>query len=118
MENTNRLFLSELVGLTEEGVKQTVACEFEVSRDAVSCYEFYVATIEQQDYEGHAYFLMKHQETGDFYEVEGGHCSCFGFEGQWEPKIAPKAYLGSEQYSPGYSYHKDEIKQFVKQLFS
>lgn len=118
MENTNRLFLSELEGLTEEQVIEQVACEFSVQKELVSCYEFYIASIEFDYYDGNAYFLMKHRETGDFYEVEGGHCSCYGFEDQWEPKIAPKAYLGSDKYSPGYSCHKEVMKQFVKQLFS
>ena len=91
--------------------------EFQVSKEEISCYEFYVAVNEQEDYEGSAYFLMKHRETGEFYEASGSHCSCDGFEGQWGPKIAPKAYLTSNHYSTYCYYNNDKIKEFVKKLF-
>lgn len=32
-------------------------------------------------YEGSAYVLF--EEDGKLYEVFGGHCSCYGLEGQW-----------------------------------
>ena len=34
-------------------------------------------------YEGNAFVLF--EKEGRLYEVNGGHCSCFGLEGQWEP---------------------------------
>lgn len=36
------------------------------------------------DYSGDAFVLFK--KDGELYEVNGGHCSCFGLEGQWEPE--------------------------------
>jgi len=35
-------------------------------------------------YEGYAFVLF--ERDGKLYEVNGGHCSCFGLEGQWEPE--------------------------------
>ncbi len=35
-------------------------------------------------YEGHAVVLFK--KDGKLYEAGGSHCSCYGLEGQWEPK--------------------------------
>lgn len=29
-----------------------------------------------------SFFLLKHNETGELYEIHGSHCSCYGFEGQ------------------------------------
>ncbi len=37
-----------------------------------------------QDYSGYAYVLF--EKDGKLYEVIGGHCSCNGLEGQWEPE--------------------------------
>lgn len=43
-----------------------------------------VAYYGDESYEGSAYVLfMKH---GKLYEVCGGHCSCYGLEGQWDPE--------------------------------
>lgn len=36
------------------------------------------------DYCGTAFVLFR--KDGQLYEVHGGHCSCYGLEGQWEPE--------------------------------
>lgn len=36
-----------------------------------------------EDYDGSAYVL--YQQNGELFEVHGGHCSCYGLEGQWQP---------------------------------
>lgn len=36
------------------------------------------------NYEGDAFVLF--EENGRLYEVNGGHCSCYGLEGQWDPE--------------------------------
>jgi hypothetical protein len=35
------------------------------------------------NYSGDAWVLF--EQNGKLYEVNGGHCSCYGLEGQWEP---------------------------------
>ena len=35
-------------------------------------------------YEGDAVVVGYRPSTGLFFYVEGGHCSCYGLEGQWE----------------------------------
>ena len=112
-----KLFLGYCEGYSESDIVNFIVNEFQVTKEEISCYEFYVAVNEQEDYEGSAYFLMKHQETGEFYEAFGGHCSCMGFEGQWNPKIASKTYLVSKNFSSHCQYHDDEIRQFIKRLF-
>lgn len=37
-----------------------------------------------ENYSGDAWVLF--EEDGKLYEVHGGHCSCYGLEGQWEPE--------------------------------
>ena len=51
------------------------------------------------------YFLLREKDGGTFYEVEGSHCSCYGFEDQWEPgqtslgALKMRNYIGAGGYS-------------------
>lgn len=42
------------------------------------------ASYGQANYSGDAWVLF--EKDGKLYEVNGGHCSCYGLEGQWEPE--------------------------------
>jgi hypothetical protein len=42
-------------------------------------------------YEGNAHII--YQKGRDLFEVEASHCSCHGFEGQWQPTRIPRKYL-------------------------
>jgi hypothetical protein len=46
--------------------------------------EILLASYGQGSYEGDAFVLFR--RDGKLYEVSGGHCSCYGLEGQWEPE--------------------------------
>lgn len=50
------------------------------SKDILFAYYCY------EDYSGKAVVLFVSPEDGFLYEVYGGHCSCNGLEGQWEPE--------------------------------
>lgn len=41
------------------------------------------ASYSYANYEGDAWVLF--EQNGELYEVNGGHCSCYGLEGQWSP---------------------------------
>ena len=41
------------------------------------------AAYDQQDYDGHAEVIFI--RNGKIYMVQGGHCSCYGLEDQFEP---------------------------------
>jgi hypothetical protein len=48
-----------------------------------------------EHYEGSAVVVYK--RDGQWFLVTGGHCSCYGLEGQWEPEaFDPKVHLDSE----------------------
>ena len=47
-------------------------------------YEVVLASYTYEDYSGEAYVLLK--KGGKLYEVHGGHCSCYGLEGQFSPE--------------------------------
>lgn len=43
------------------------------------------ASYEYEDYSGSAFVICENE--GLLYEVSGGHCSCYGLEGQWQPEL-------------------------------
>lgn len=63
---------------------QDVLNSFNASSDALTDCRVFVACYRDTDYSGSAYVLYASGKT--LYEVHGGHCSCFGLEGQWEPE--------------------------------
>jgi len=71
--------------------KQDVFQEFSHSYDHIDesfedfkDIEILLAVYDNEDYEGSAFVLF--QQNGKLYEVNGGHCSCYGLEGQWDPE--------------------------------
>ena len=58
----------------------------------------------EPDYEESCWVLFR--KGGELYEVNGSHCSCYGYEGQWEPTKTSVTYLLS-RHCPFY-YRGDE----------
>lgn len=56
----------------------------EFATDAPEPSNLIVAYYEYENYEGDAYVCWR--DGDDVYEVHGGHCSCYGLEGQFEPE--------------------------------
>jgi hypothetical protein len=58
--------------------------EFQISEKEVEGINVLLAIYTYEDYDGSAFVLF--ERNGVLYEVNGGHCSCYGLEGQWEPE--------------------------------
>lgn len=74
------------------------------------------AHYEPGDYSGDAFVL--YEQNGEYFEVHGAHCSCYGLEGQWEPEKVPLKALAmrvtKERTDRWYSnYYFDTLKQFL-----
>ena len=76
-----------------------------------------------EDYNGRAFVLF--ERDGKLYEVNGGHCSCYGLEEQWEPEettIEDLKYrmtngeLGYDSYD-NENYFRDELREYIKENF-
>lgn len=65
--------------------------DFSIDKSALEGAEVIVASYTYEDYSGSAYVLFA--RDGKLFEVHGGHCSCYGLEGQWEPEEADKASI-------------------------
>lgn len=65
-----------------------------------------------------SFFLL--EKDGKYYEVHGGHCSCYGFEGQFEiEKESPLEYLKSDKFyfsTGGYDSDSDNNTQLAKEF--
>lgn len=85
--------------------------------------EVLLASYTYADYEGDAFVLFR---KGDkLYEVNGGHCSCYGLEGQWEPEETnvealrhrlENGNLGYEGWHDKHNVFADELKQVLDKL--
>lgn len=53
--------------------------------------EVLLASYSYENYSGDAFVLFR--KDGKLYEVNGGHCSCYGLEGQWIPEETTIAEL-------------------------
>lgn len=71
-------------------------------------------------YEGKAFVLF--ERNGKLYEVNGSHCSCFGFEDQWDPEEASIAELrhrmeegelGEDHACGDYDNFADELREVL-----
>ena len=84
---------------SDEAIKNWIQDQFDVvlPHDI----EIIVASYDGDEYNASAGFVFR--SDGKLWEVQAGHCSCYGFEGQWQPTEVTPAYLASDKASsPGF----------------
>jgi len=97
-----QLFLADLAGLTDNEVREHIAAEYSGEpyygesvrapdtasdiRAQLNAFDIIIAqeSVGSFGCDSSSWFLLKHRETGDLFELNGAHCSCYGFEGQFE----------------------------------
>jgi hypothetical protein len=72
------------------------------------------AAYEYEDYSGSAFVIF--MKDGILYEVNGGHCSCNGLEGQWEPEETSLEALMFRPNVPNEA--KANLKKIYRNLIS
>jgi len=120
------LLLADLSGCqTQMEVKEYISGEFDLELEDLEQYAVLVGYISVGSWgcDSSAYFLLQDYKTNLYYEVFGSHCSCYGFEGQWEPEETFTKYLVSDQFGFSTGGYDDEstqneqlVKDFVKSL--
>jgi hypothetical protein len=78
---------------------EDIISEFDAPKDALDGAEVLFAEYTYADYEGNAFVLYR--KDGTLYEVSGGHCSCYGLEGQWDPEQTTPEALAKRSYFTG-----------------
>jgi hypothetical protein len=67
-------------------------------------------------YDGDA--MVVYERDGALYEVNGGHCSCYGLEGQWKPDETSREALRMRLGAPFHlGDHEPEARILFAQLF-
>lgn len=94
----NLLKLGDYVGMSYDDIVKDIVCNYEVEESTVNQYKLVVACLNNYGYEEDSYFLLVHRNTGKLYEVFGGHCSCYGFEGQFKPEETTAEYIFSDKF--------------------
>lgn len=69
--------------LWENCTAEDVFDQFTASEEERKGVKILLAWYNYECYDGNAFVLF--EKDGKLYEVVGGHCSCYGLEGQWEP---------------------------------
>lgn len=71
------------------------------------------ASYDIDGYEGDAFVIF--EQDNELYEVNAGHCSCYGLEGQWipEPVVLKEMENRIENGVFGYNFFKDDLKTFL-----
>lgn len=82
LKQRNELFLD----LFADG-KSAIASEFNIPLEELNNKHFVYAYYSYECYSGDAYLLFI--EKDKLYEVDAGHCSCYGLEGQFNPEEVP-----------------------------
>jgi len=119
------LYLEDLQGMTKEELVKHICYSYKTTEEALKDYHILVAyeSVGSWGCDSSSYFLLKHKKTKEYFEVIGGHCSCYGFEDQWEPTATPVEYLKSDKFRVslgGYDNcpetNTQAIKDFMKGL--
>lgn len=101
-----QLYLADLAALTEDQIKEHIAVEYsgsataEYLRGMLENYDIVVAyeSVGSWGCDSSSWFLLREKNTGLFYETHGSHCSCYGFEDQFNLELAPIEYLTSDRF--------------------
>jgi hypothetical protein len=96
----NKLYLADLEGGTEQQIKEHIMASYEADAEEVDQFEILIAyeSVGSWGCDSSSFFLLKEKQTGELYEVRGSHCSCYGFEGQFEPEYCTVDYLKSRSF--------------------
>ena len=136
------LFLADLSDMSEDQIKEHIAANYAGSVSGFACgspsaeeqdalraslidFNILVAYESVGDYgcDSSSWFLIRNRTTGTLFESHGGHCSCYGFEGQWAPEevtvdhiLSDKFYMPVGGYDDaGYDGRQAEVVNWVRQ---
>ena len=121
--------LQDLADQTEAQIKDHLAKEYSIESDAIRkanrkllnglqillAYE----SVGSWGCDSSSFFLLRDKKTKELFEINGSHCSCYGFEEQFELESTTKEALqmrankGSVFYTGGYDDNSKENTEIV-----
>lgn len=134
------LFLEDLKGYTEDEVKQHISEKYtgdgdgesssglpkqdkEVVQRALQELDIIIAyeSVGVYGCDSTSFFLFRRKSDGMYLENHGSHCSCWGFEGQFNPEETTIEYLKSDKFCflcGGWDDNRIENQEVVKTFIS
>jgi hypothetical protein len=114
MEN---VMLNKNCNWSEEDIKSIIITEYQADPNLVNKFEIliYEGDFDYDTYDESSFMLLRDKETLKLFENHGSHCSCYGFEGQFEPKETTLTYLRSDNFH-SYVISKEKIRELIKDL--
>lgn len=86
-KKVKKMFVDDLKGMTEEQVREGLTSwSWQATQEEVDRFDILYGSETYECYEGYAFYLLRERSTGKLFEVNGSHCSCYEFEGQFEPE--------------------------------
>jgi hypothetical protein len=132
-----KLFLEDLKELSEVEIKDHISREYcgkeryddrseaEIKelRKSLNKYDILIAyeSVGSWGCDSSSWFLLRDKKTGKLYETHGSHCSCYGFEGQWNLEETTVEYLKSDKFhfcTGGYDNNESDNQSKVKEYLS
>lgn len=116
------LALEDLKAMTKQKeVKAHMAGAYDIDPSVLKGFTVLVAyeSVGSWGCDSSNYFLLRDRTTKKLWENSGSHCSCNGFEQQWEPQEVELSYLKSEQFyvsTGGYDSDRDGNRQTIKEF--
>ena len=119
----NQLFLEDLKDFTEGEIREHFLSEYEAKKEDIDKFDILIAyeSVGSWGCDSSSFFLLRDRETNELYENHGSHCSCYGFEGQFEPEKTSLEYLKSDRFNfcaGGYDSRDRENKRAVKEYIA
>lgn len=114
------LYLEDYKDLTKSELLSAITEDFEVSKEDIGKFHVLIAYKSVGDYgcDSSAWLLLKDKQTKELFEVNASHCSCYGFEQQFEPEETTLDYLKSDKFNfksktGGYDYNEHGNAEYV-----
>lgn len=109
----------------QEKLREDVASEFDIDKSILQDVEFLICYMSVGSWgcDSSSFYIGK--RGNQVFEVNGSHCSCYGFEGQWDEEIIKTKeemlslaerwnFLGGYDSNP--SENENAIKERIKYL--
>lgn len=120
-----QLLLEDLLNMTEEEIRRHLIEDYEASKEDLDKYDILIAyeSVGSWGCDSNSFFLLQEKSTRKYFGVYGSHCSCYGFEGQFEPEEHSLEYLKSKHFSfycGGYDNNEESnikaVLDYIKEL--
>lgn len=125
------LTLEDLKSCSEEEIKNHLISQYTADPNVLDGLEILIAyeSVGSWGCDSSSFFLLKNKETGELFEVHGSHCSCYGFEDQFDLESTTTEALkfrikegkySSVFYTGGYDSDSEEntrlVNEYIKTL--